>query len=69
MKVCESCGLEIGTPDGDNECSECTAIKINLDAIWPDGLKYGDKRRAREDVLRSCGLVKVRGALGRTYWE
>jgi hypothetical protein len=26
-------------------------------------------RRAREDVLRSLGLVKVRGALGGTYWE
>lgn len=26
-------------------------------------------RRAREDTLRSLGLVKVRGALGGTYWE
>lgn len=26
-------------------------------------------RRAREDAYRSCGLVKVRGALGGTYWE
>lgn len=26
-------------------------------------------RKAREAALRSCGLVKVRGALGGTYWE
>lgn len=26
-------------------------------------------KRDREDVLRSCGLVKVRGALGGVYWE
>jgi hypothetical protein len=26
-------------------------------------------RRAREDALKSCGLVKVRGALGGVYWE
>jgi len=28
-----------------------------------------ETRRAREDAYRSCGLVKVRGALGGTYWE
>lgn len=26
-------------------------------------------RKAREDAYRSCGLVKVRGALGGVYWE
>lgn len=27
-------------------------------------------RRERDDVMRSCGLVKVRGSVsGRTYWE
>jgi hypothetical protein len=28
-----------------------------------------ENRRAREDVLRSLGLRRVRGALGGTYWE
>ena len=28
-----------------------------------------ETRKAREDAYRSCGLVKVRGALGGTYWE
>jgi len=26
-------------------------------------------RKARENILKSCGLVKVRGALGGVYWE
>ena len=27
------------------------------------------RRRERDDAYRSCGLVKVRGALGGVYWE
>lgn len=26
-------------------------------------------RKARNEAYRSCGLIKVRGALGGTYWE
>lgn len=26
-------------------------------------------RTAREEAYRSCGLIKVKGALGGTYWE
>jgi hypothetical protein len=26
-------------------------------------------RRERDEAYRSCGLVKVRGALGGVYWE
>ena len=26
-------------------------------------------RKAREQAMRDCGLVKVRGALGGVYWE
>lgn len=61
MKVCEKCGEEIGTRDGDNMCRACE-----------DGIKRanrGLKRRQRESIMRSLGLVKVRGALGGTYWE
>lgn len=57
MKVCEKCGEEIGTKDGDNHCGKCHK---------KDRAK---RRKEREDVLRSCGLVKVRGAMGGTYWE
>jgi hypothetical protein len=31
--------------------------------------KRNDARKERDDVMRSCGLVKVKGALGGTYWE
>lgn len=26
-------------------------------------------RKERDEVMKSCGLVKVRGAEGGTYWE
>ncbi len=29
----------------------------------------GLRRRLREQVLRDCGMTKVRGAQGGTYWE
>lgn len=28
-----------------------------------------ENRKAREQAYRSCGLVKVKGTLGGTYWE
>ena len=63
MKFCERCGDEIdGTKDGENRCERCEG-KLRTSR------KAAANRRARESVLRSCGLVKVRGALGGTYWE
>jgi len=32
-------------------------------------LRRSAARRAKDDVMRSLGLVRVRGALGGTYWE
>lgn len=32
-------------------------------------LRHNRNRRVRDSVMRDCGLVKVRGALGGTYWE
>ncbi len=32
-------------------------------------LRRNAARRAKDDVMRSLGLVRVRGALGGTYWE
>ncbi len=64
-KVCERCGDEIGTKDGDNRCGRCEAEgRKRLTATTAKRLKM-----EREEVMRSCGLVKVRGALGGTYWE
>jgi hypothetical protein len=64
MKVCEKCGEEIDTRDGDNMCQDCEegTKKAKRD-------KARLSRKAREEALRSCGLVKVRGALGGTFWE
>ena len=65
MKVCENCGDEIFTKEGENLCSVCEPADVE------DRAKQRRKmqRKAREDALRSLGLTKVRGALGGTYWE
>jgi hypothetical protein len=65
MKVCDKCGVEIYTKDGDSLCSECE------DAANREKRLRGrrEARRAHDEALRSLGLVKVRGALGGTYWE
>jgi uncharacterized Zn finger protein (UPF0148 family) len=62
MKVCEKCGEEIFGKDGENLCANC------------DGKKKKAKRNAarksrRDEIMRSLGMTKVRGALGGTYWE
>lgn len=31
--------------------------------------KARENRKAKDDVMRSLGMVKVRGNLGGTYWE
>jgi hypothetical protein len=60
MKVCNRCGEEIATKDGDNLCSACKRLPIR---------KVKLLRREREDMLSSLGLVKAKGKLGGTYWE
>lgn len=67
MKFCETCGDEICTRDGENECRQCEDSEVA--ASKAKRAKANARRREREAILRSCGLVKVRGALGGTYWE
>lgn len=43
------------------KCSECHRRVITLRAAR--------NRKLRDEVGEICGLVKVRGALGGTYWE
>lgn len=65
MKVCAECAVEISTPDGDNLCREC-----HEDAPISQKRKARkDRKRAIEDTLIGLGLVRVKGALGGTYWE
>jgi uncharacterized Zn finger protein (UPF0148 family) len=62
MKVCEDCGTEICTKDGENKCPSC-------DSKERKSKKAKLRRQEREQMMRDCGLVKVKGALGGTYWE
>lgn len=65
MKTCEKCGEEIATKDGENLCPECEQEQADK----AKRAKRNAARRERESVLRDLGMVKVRGALGGTYWE
>ncbi len=73
MKTCRDCGIEICTRDRDNRCARCENIADINEGPNPQ-IKH-ERRQARwnraerEHVLRDLGLVKVRGALGGTYWE
>lgn len=69
MKFCESCGEEIYTKDGENLCTACEDAAESKTKAAARRAKANANRRAREAALRSCGLVKVRGALGGVYWE
>lgn len=60
MKVCSKCGEEISTRDGENRCEKCERKPVR---------RTRKAKQAREEVLKSLGLVKVKGALGGTYWE
>lgn len=63
MKVCEICGNEISTRDGDNQCYSCDGVPVSTQK------KRVKRRKKTDDLLKSFGLTKVKGALGGTYWE
>ena len=65
MKFCETCGCHIETLDGDNQCKACDLIEQNEKRR----ARAREAKREREQALKDLGLVKVRGALGGTYWE
>ena len=50
----------VGAHDQVN-CPQCAARRATK--------RKNMAQRQRDDAMRSCGLVKVRGALGGTYWE
>jgi hypothetical protein len=45
--------------------------KCDVEVVKPkrDRSKANANRKAKEDILKSCGLTKVHGALGGVYWE
>jgi hypothetical protein len=70
MKVCQTCGEEISTLDGEGECQQCQDTNGDTHAKAVAARKRAKaRRRERDQVLRDLGLVKVRGAMGGTYWE
>lgn len=62
MKVCGKCGEECSGGDGDNICTRCKRKPIA-------SAERKARKKAMDDAMRSCGLVKVRGACGGIYWE
>ncbi len=69
MKVCERCGDEIATRDGENLCAACEESEERNVHGAGRLQKARARRRERDDTMRSLGLTKVRGAMGGTYWE
>jgi len=81
MKVCRRCRVEIDTRDGENLCQNCALPS----SCWSDNhhvnkaetakrkkisrKKAAQRRREMDDAMDSLGLVKVRGAMGGTYYE
>jgi len=54
LVTCEECR--------DGSCAKCKAFKRRQRAR--------ETRKAKDAIMRSMGLVKVKGAVsGRTYWE
>lgn len=65
MKVCDMCGDEIATKDGDNRCQSCEQAENNRKKKQRARLN----RKMRDAAMESLGLKKVRGAMGGVYWE
>lgn len=70
MKVCGRCGGDAeGTKDGENVCEDCER-ELNGEIKKRFVRKQiRTLRKSRDNAMESLGLVKVRGALGGTYWE
>jgi uncharacterized Zn finger protein (UPF0148 family) len=66
MKTCQHCGIEIYTKDGDNLCQAC---EDRLAMGKRPTKRAHSQRRGIDNIMADLGLVKVRGALGGTYYE
>jgi len=62
MKVCENCGIEIGTSDGDNLCRACELLDDKRDGKSLARKRSRERKRQVEAMLRSFGMTKVKGA-------
>jgi uncharacterized Zn finger protein (UPF0148 family) len=69
VKLCENCSTEIDGRDGENHCPACDLALADKNRTALKRERARQNRRAREQALRDLGMVKVRGAMGGTYWE
>ena len=69
MKVCERCGDEISTKDGENLCAACERYEDAEPKRRARRIAARARRLERDEAMRSLELMKVRGAMGGTYWE
>lgn len=56
--------IDSGFPVSVSETESSEIMKLFLARV-----KANRARKARDQAYRDCGMVKVRGALGGTYWE
>lgn len=68
-KTGEKCSCTAGI-ERDN-CPKCegTGMVIDFAAIRARNQRSNQARRERNQAMKDLGLVRVRGALGGTYWE
>jgi hypothetical protein len=67
MRKCKPCPCSI---NGLCSCNECTNPPIANHCKYRIAREKQNKRRKdRDQAMRDLGLIKVRGALGGTYWE
>lgn len=63
MKVCETCMNELfDVRDGNNRCESCKKKPAAKK-------KVKNRRSEMDDLMASCGMTRVRGAMGGTYYE
>lgn len=66
MKVCERCGDEIFTRDGENRCCACDE---QPDPKPKERVRRRNNRKAMDELMDGLGLVRVKGAMGGVYYE
>lgn len=63
MKVCEICMTELfNVRDGNNRCETCKRKPGTKK-------KAKDRRKEMDDLMASCGMTRVRGAMGGVFYE
>jgi rRNA maturation endonuclease Nob1 len=71
IKKCLNCKKEFET-DADNDGQDVCSVSCGRAYVIRESAKRArarENRKARESAYRDCGMIKVRGALGGTYWE